>query len=283
MAINGTNNATSPLEHSNNTPNRTSPLGHNNNTPDGVSLNGITEHSNNNNNTTPQKVMFFDIDNCLYPKSHNIHAHMSRLIDAYFQTHLALTPPEATALHQQYYQDYGLAIEGLVRHHKVDPLAYNSQVDDALPLEQHLKPDPALRALISSIKREGVKLWLFTNAYRTHALRVVALLAIADLFEGVTYCDYASPPLLCKPSPAMYAKAMREAGVADADRALCYFVDDSALNVAGAKKYGWRAVQLVEGGTKAPVEMAGEAQIEALGELRDVFPELFGPGAVSAR
>ena len=191
--------------------------------------------------------MFFDIDNCLYPKSYAIHDHMAVLIDDYFQSHLSLSPSEATELHQRYYKDYGLAIEGLVRHHKVDPLEYNRQVDDALPLETIIHPDPALRQFIQSIDRTRVKLWLFTNAYITHGTRVVKLLGIDDLFEGITYCDYGAPTLLCKPSPAMYAKAMREAGVADVGR--CYFVDDSALNVAGAKAYGWKAAHLVEVGT----------------------------------
>jgi hypothetical protein len=38
----------------------------------------------------------------------------------------------ASLLHQKYYKEYGLAIEGLTRHHKIDPLVFNYEVDDAL-------------------------------------------------------------------------------------------------------------------------------------------------------
>lgn len=235
-------------------------------------LNGTT-----NGVSPPQsrKVFFFDIDNCLYPKSFQIHDKMSELIDNYFQTHLSLSKDDATTLHQRYYKDYGLAIEGLVRHHKVDPLEYNRQVDDALPLEEIIKPDPQVRKLLEDIDRTRVKLWLFTNAYITHGTRVVKLLGIEDLFEGITYCDYGAEKLLCKPTPEMYAKAMREARVEDVKA--CYFVDDSALNAAHGKAYGWKCAHLVEPNSKAPETPVANFQIAKLEELRQVFPELFKP------
>lgn len=138
---------------------------------------------------------------------------MSKLIDEYFMKHLELTQEDAFKLHQEYYKNYGLAIEGLVRHHKIDPLEYNRQVDDAIPLDVILAPDAGLRKLLEDMDKTKVKLWLFTNAYITHGKRVVRLLGIDDLFEGITYCDYGQNPIICKPRPEMYAKAMKEAGV----------------------------------------------------------------------
>lgn len=151
-----------------------------------------------------------------------VHDHMAKLIDKYFIKHLELGQEDAYKLHQEYYKTYGLAIEGLVRHHKIDPLEYNKQVDDAIPLESIIFPDPELRKLLESIDRSKVRLWLFTNAYVTHGKRVVRLLAIDDLFEGMTFCDYTQETLLCKPNPDMFAKAMREAGIKDYKN--CYFV-----------------------------------------------------------
>ena len=133
-----------------------------------------------------------------------------------------MTKEEANELHLRYYKDYGLAIEGLVRHHKVDPLEYNTQVDDALPLENVLSPNLQLRKLLEDLDTSKVKPWLFTNAYITHGKRVVRLLGVDDLFEGITFCDYGAWPFLCKPNPEMFKKAMREAGVKDVKE--CYFV-----------------------------------------------------------
>ncbi|CAD0050462.1 unnamed protein product, partial [Aureobasidium pullulans] len=184
-----------------------------------------------------RKVFFFDIDNC-----------------------------DANELHMRYYKDYGLAIEGLVRHHKVDALEYNEKVDDALPLEDIMFPDPKLRRLLEDLDTSKVKPWLFTNAYINHGKRVVKLLGVEDMFEGITYCDYSAARFLCKPSPDMFKKAMKEAGVTSAED--CYFV-------VGATKLGWTAAHLVEPGVTAPVTQASKYQISNLQELRSIFPQFF--------
>lgn len=147
---------------------------------------------------------------------------MAELIDKYFQKHLDLPQEEAIRLHSDYYQTYGLAIEGLVRHHEIDPLEYNSKVDDALPLEGLIVPRPELKQLLADIDRSKVRLWLFTNAYVNHAKRVVRLLGIEGEFDGITYCDYSSVPFVCKPHKDAYVKAMKEAGVEKWED--CYFV-----------------------------------------------------------
>ena len=149
---------------------------------------------------------------------------MKDLIDRYFHEHLSLPWEEAVRLHREYYQSYGLAIEGLVRHHQIDPLEYNAKVDDALPLDGVIKPRDELKKLLRDIDRSKVKLWLLTNAYVNHAKRVVRLLEVEEFFDGVTYCDYSQVPLVCKPQRGMYEKAMREAGVERFED--CYFVGE---------------------------------------------------------
>lgn len=219
-------------------------------------------------------VFFFDIDNCLYPKSRNVHDHMAKLINNYFVSHLDMPAEEATRLHHQYYKDYGLAIEGLSRHYKIDPLHFNQEVDDALPLDELLTPDPAIRQLLESFNTTKVKLWLFTNAHITHGKRVVRLLGVDDLFEGITYCNYADRPLVPKPLPAMWEKAEREAGCKPDTK--IYFVDDSYLNCEKAYERGWtNTVHLVEPQVPNPPTKASKYQISSLKELPALFPELF--------
>ncbi|KKK12567.1 hypothetical protein P175DRAFT_0494756 [Aspergillus ochraceoroseus IBT 24754] len=218
-------------------------------------------------------VFFFDIDNCLYPRGSNIHDEMQKLIHQFFVRHLSLNADDAHLLHTKYYKEYGLAIEGLTRHHKIDPLEFNRQVDDALPLDQILKPDPKLRKLLEDIDRDKVKMWLLTNAYVTHANRVVKLLGVEDLFEGITYCDYGQTPLVCKPTQAMYEKAEKEAGAPSTEQ--CYFVDDSGLNCKHAADRGWQTVHLVEHGLPMPEAPVSQFLIRDLEELRTCFPHLF--------
>lgn len=228
---------------------------------------------------------------CFYPTCiHSIPRTAAyNVTDQFFETHLSLTKEDANELHLKYYREYGLAIEGLVRHHKVDALEYNTKVDDALPLENVIKPNPELREFLQDIDKSKVRMWLFTNAYVTHGKRVVKLLGIDDLFEGLTFCDYGSEKFYCKPHAEMFDKAMSEAGVKANEN--CYFVgkcswsrfmktrlyilDDSYINTKAAHERGWKTAHLLDESDPAPEVPAATYQIRSLMELRNIHPHLF--------
>jgi pyrimidine and pyridine-specific 5'-nucleotidase len=179
--------------------------------------------------TDLRPVFFFDIDNCLYPRDKGIYDAMRNLINDFIARHLSLSVDDATELHQKYYKEYGLAVEGLYRHHNIQPLDFNREVDDSLPLDDILEANPQLQSFLQKFDKTKVKLWLFTNAHRDHGMRVVRLLGIEDYFEGITYCDYTGNRLLCKPNPEMFRKAEEEAQVPFLDQ--CYFVGQSTTNL----------------------------------------------------
>jgi len=56
---------------------------------------------------------------------------------------------------------------------------------------------------------------------------------------------------------------------------LISLLDDSGLNAAAAKKYGWNTAHLVEPTATSPPEPVAHHQISNLQELRKVFPEVF--------
>ncbi|GMG40059.1 unnamed protein product [Ambrosiozyma monospora] len=108
-------------------------------------------------------------------------------------------------------------------------------------------PNPNLRLMLQRLKTSGKvdRLWLFTNAYKNHALRVIRLVGLGDLFDGITFCDYAHFPLTCKPMKGSFDLALEQAGVSDPKNAI--FVDDSGLNVKAAKNFGWgKVIQYIE-------------------------------------
>lgn len=213
----------------------------------------------------PAPVFFFDIDNCLYPRSTKIHDMMQVMIHQYFKQTLQLDDEEAHRLHIEYYTQYGLALEGLVRHHKVDALAYNTQVDDALALKDVLEPNPALRAMLHRVNPR-FRRWLLTNAYRNHALRCVLLVGIGDCFDGLTFCDYAKLPIVCKPMDPYFADAFAKANVGNL--AECYFVDDSGLNCRAGLDLGiGTVIHYVE----------VDSEWEAL-QASDLFPRYYEAG-----
>ncbi|KAI0307280.1 pyrimidine 5-nucleotidase [Multifurca ochricompacta] len=231
-------------------------------------------------------VAFLDIDNTLYSKSFKIAQEMGVRIHAYFVS-LGLSDEEASKLHLQYYTQYGLALRGLRRHYGVDPIDFNDKCDGSIPLEDILKPDPRLRQLLQDIDRSKCRVWALTNAYDTHAERVLKILNLRDQIEGVVFCDYLEEDFDCKPEPTFYLQAMQKAGVRDPTK--CLFVDDSLGNVEGAKNVGWlrcvhfRETEAVEAlcikhTSEDQEKLLGENEIiviEDLQQLRDVWSDVF--------
>ncbi len=144
-----------------------------------------------------------------------------------------MSPRDAEQLRLNYSRNHGLLIEGLVRDLQVDPLDYYRKVDDAVPLDSLIRPNPQLRRLLEDIDKSKVKLWMFTNAYVNHAKRVVKLLGVADLFEGITYCDYGEAAdneiLACKPRRESFERAMKESNAASVED--CFFVGKDLLSL----------------------------------------------------
>lgn len=225
------------------------------------------------------KVFFFDIDNCLYKRSTRIHDLMQKSIHDYFKSQLNLGDHEAQQLQRSYYREYGLAIRGLVMFHGINAIEYNKMVDDALPLQDILKPDLALRRMLQDLRRSGKidKLWLFTNAYKNHGIRCVKLLGIADLFDGITYCDYAQhDTLICKPDPFAFERAKLQSGLGDYKNA--YFVDDSGNNIKQGIELGMKkCIHLVEEVVDEILgkNPEGSIVINEITDLPKAVPELF--------
>ncbi|GAA5864841.1 hypothetical protein JCM3774_004246 [Rhodotorula dairenensis] len=267
-----------------------------------------------------KRIVFFDIDNCLYSKECGIAQLMVGKIRAYFRK-LGLSDDEARDLHNHYYKEYGLAIRGLVRHHKVDPLDYDKHCDASLPLETVLKVEPELQHLLASIDREKCHVWALTNAYVFHATRVLQLLGVSQYFEGVVSCDYGAGDFSCKPESAFFNEAISHISSPPPPVSDLYFVDDSALNVRGANALGWGHCVLFDesgseeirlthetpkngngngngsAGERCEEEVDAEAAVKAaedkqanaprisvvktLQELRRVWPEVFKPEAAA--
>lgn len=230
----------------------------------------ITERDEN----TP--VLFFDLDNTLYPSSTRISALMSSRIALYFKQFLNIPEEDAISLGHKYYKDYGLAIRGLVKHFGIDPLHYDAFVDGGLPLEDILSPD---KHLLDILKRCKARLFVFTNAGLRHALRVLALLDLLHVFEAICYCDYAEEKFPAKPDHLAFERAMHHANIKNKES--CYFVDDSETNVRAAMEFGWNAVMARNEGDEGAVEIEKKTCIEeiyiidSVHDLDRVFPELF--------
>ncbi|TPX46984.1 hypothetical protein SeMB42_g02997 [Synchytrium endobioticum] len=218
-------------------------------------------------------VLFLDIDNTLYHPNSGISFLMGRNIDCYFRKHLThMTDLERNRLHSQYFMEYGLSVRGLILHHQVDPYDFEREVDSCLPLEHLIFPDERLRRMLLHCK--GPRLWAFTNAGLYHASRVLHILGIQDLIEGITWCDYGAPEneWTCKPDPKSFEKAMKEAGQPDPSK--CFLVDDSPKNCTAAMTLDW-AGSIYVMHDKERDQGVGTAQIRSIYDLPRALPQFW--------
>lgn len=198
----------------------------------------------------------------------------------------------------------------------LDPLDFDRKVDGTLPLEDKIKFDPSVRKLLEDIDRSKARVWGLTNAFLPvclisssvcsfnafqHAKRVLRILKLDDLVEGIVYCDYRVKDFFCKPEAEYFGmvrgfllklfsrrlfdsmlnnyQAMKQAGLSDLSK--CYFVDDSRGHVDAARAVGWaKCVHFCERenleGEKIQTEREnGVVEIATLEQLRSVWPEIF--------
>lgn len=216
-------------------------------------------------------VYFFDLDNTLYPKSSGIAELMAQRIELFFVNYLNLPLDESRILGARFYRDYGLAIKGLIKHFSIDPVEYDKFVDGGLPLDEILKPQERLTALLDNLSKQGT-CWIFTNAGKSHALRVLELLQLDSFFSGIIYCDYSEKNFPAKPDRLAFARAMQCAGVDDPNK--CFFFDDSIGNIRTAQEVGWNVVFIDEDATDNLT--SSKDQINASMEILTVDPNTKG-------
>lgn len=115
-------------------------------------------------------------------------------------------------------------------------------------------------------------MYLLLPLTRKHAMEVLKLLNIQDLFDGIVFVDVAIPNLIAKPDPQAYAAAAELIG--RRDPSTIYFVDDNVEYVKAAKAAGWNAIVLNLRGLSSD-DPGSVDQIASLQELPAQFPKLF--------
>jgi putative hydrolase of the HAD superfamily len=206
--------------------------------------------------------LFFDLDDTLYSPTNGVwHAILQR-IELYMHERLAIPTVDIPRLREELFQQYGTTLRGLQILWHVDELEFVDFVHD-VPIDRLLAPDPHLRALLASYPQRK---FIFTNADRNHAGRVLNRLQVADCFEGVVDILDVSP--YCKPMPEAFATAMHKAGVSDPRE--CMFLDDGLKNLAAARALGFYTVRV---GSREQ-HPACHASIAHLGELPEILDPL---------
>jgi putative hydrolase of the HAD superfamily len=179
----------------------------------------------------------FDLDNTLYPASSDLFAQIDTKMTAFVQELLGLGFDDARALQKDYYRDHGTTLNGLMRHHGVDPEDFLGSVHD-IDLTA-LMPDAGLK---KEIQRLPGRRYVFTNGCRDHATRVLERLELEALFDAIW--DIRAIDYRPKPDVDGYRR-MLEQHVVTPSRAAMF--EDAARNLVPAHELGMTTVWLKNG------------------------------------
>lgn len=179
------------------------------------------------------KVIFFDLDDTLYPRSAQLMRMIGERITDYIIHTIGIPADQADAARRRWRSRYGTALRGMIED------GYTFDLDDFfryvhdIPLG-HVAPDPELRAMLLRLPLRRVVL---TNSNIEHADRILAHLQIADCFERVI--DIRALGLINKPDPRAYELALEMVGVTAGEAIL---VEDTPANVAPARALGMTTI-----------------------------------------
>jgi putative hydrolase of the HAD superfamily len=177
--------------------------------------------------------ILFDLDNTLYSPERELFSLIDRRINRYMSEVVGIPLADVDHLRRSYWQRYGVTMQGLMRHHGVNPEEYLSYVHD-IDVASRLHPDPELRETLAAIPQRKA---VFTNSSRDHSERVLNALGLDGLFEEIF--DIRVANYLPKPSPEPYHAVLDRIGM-PASR--CIMVEDSRENLRTAKELGMGTV-----------------------------------------
>ncbi len=183
-------------------------------------------------------VWLFDLDNTLHDAGAWVFAQLHHSMGAYVERALGLPTEQANQLRSHYWQRYGATLLGLVRHHGVKP-AHFLDITHRLPgLEQRINGH---RHDFAALARLPGRKYIFTNAPRAYALRVLGGLGIAHLFDGVISIEDMRDfgHLRPKPDARMLRCMAVKLGVSPRR---CVLVEDTLVHQKSARKVGMGTV-----------------------------------------
>lgn len=179
------------------------------------------------------KAVLFDLDNTLYPAECDLFSLIDVRINRYMEEIVAIDPTQVDVLRRRYWKDYGATLQGLIRHHAINPEDYLDYVH-AVDVGSRVAADSELR---ESIEQLPVPSYVFTNGSRCHVDRVVTALGLDGLFVDVF--DIRIAAYQPKPNPDPYRQVLERLQLPGEQ---CVMVEDQPQNLKTAKDFGMKTV-----------------------------------------
>jgi putative hydrolase of the HAD superfamily len=208
--------------------------------------------------------ILFDLDNTLYPRSCGLFDHIDNLINRYLEEEVKIPADEVDARRRAYLQAHGTTLNGLIRHHQVDPHDYLKFVHD-VPLGDYLTPDPDLKTMLAELPQ---KKYIFSNASNEHCQKVLDFLGLQDCFTAIYDINYFN--FRPKPEIAVYQELLDDIGARPEAGVM---IDDMAVNLQPADDLGMATILF--GSADGPLSKSNTAlRLKSLTDLPQLLDGL---------
>ena len=180
------------------------------------------------------KLILFDLDETLYPRSSSLMPIIARRIERYVIERVGIPLSQADELRRHWRRAYGTALRGLIEEgYPVDVDDYLQYVHD-IPLDGLIEAQPEVRQMLLHIPLRRAVL---TNSDIQHATRVLTHVNLLDCFERVV--DIRALNFINKPNPEAYRTALEMLGISAEET---IFVEDTPVNTKPAKQLGMKTI-----------------------------------------
>jgi putative hydrolase of the HAD superfamily len=222
-----------------------------------MSLAGITSNLTRSIDISKVSILLVDLDETVYPSSSSVWPLVRERLDIYLRDRLGFDPLIIPELRERLFNTYGTTLRGLQVEYSVDTDDYLEFVHD-IQVEKYMETD---EELIKALERFPQPKYIFTNASRGHAQRVMQALGIDSQFERIIDVQDFAP--FCKPQLETFHIAMQIIGEPNPVKYL--FIDDAPRNLLAGRSLGMQVLQV---GGQNEIDLPAIAKLADIGNLQ---------------
>ena len=191
-----------------------------------------------------RRVWIFDLDNTLHDATAAIFPSMHLQINEFLKRQFGIDDDAANRMRRDFWLRYGTTLNGLMRHHGIDPKRFLAQTHVFPELADIVVHENALKHALARLG--GMKL-VFSNAPRQYVRNVLAAIGLGRYFDGV----YSIEDARYRGKPALHGFhfLLRKHNL---DPHRCAFVDDILDNLRTAHRLGMSTVWVSRSKRRVP-------------------------------
>tara|TARA_B110000196_G_C20914597_1_gene552223 strand:- start:38 stop:655 length:618 start_codon:yes stop_codon:yes gene_type:complete len=183
-----------------------------------------------------ESTWIFDLDNTLHDAERKIFPVINQKINSYISGALNIPHSEADNLRKKYWSQYGATLEGLIKHHGINPTEFLEATHTIINFNELIVPMIDSAKVLSSISGRKI---IYTNAPRKYTERVLKICQIGDYFDGIFTIEDSN--FIAKPNKESMKFFLAKYKIKKA-----YFVDDVKENLEIANQFGISTIWLTK-------------------------------------